>query len=119
MSHMKFVHAEDYFLADGVPQTMKLNAERNVFRDMLSSGYVVGWVRVQSIDVVVSKRGKDVAHHLYLNITITGIAFRVKVILRDLLVLNAILNYSHSSVAKGHVTRFFRELYSKEENSEK
>lgn len=119
MSHMKFVHAESYFQADGVPQTMELNAKRNVFRDMLTQGYVIGYVRVQSIDVKVTKRGKDVAHHLYLNITITGIAFHVLIIAQDLLVVNAILNYSHSSVAKGHVTRFFRDMYSKEENSEK
>lgn len=119
MNHMKFVHQDNYFQADGVPQTMELNAKRNVFRDMLTSGYQVGYVRVQSIDVQVTQRGKNVAHHLYLNITITGVAFNVKVIVQDLTVVNAILNYSHSSVAKGHVTRFFRDMYTKDEISEK
>lgn len=119
MSHMKFVHADNYFQADGVPQTMELNAKRNVFRDMLTSGYVIGYVRIQSIDMKVSQRGKNVAHHLYLNISITGISFYVMVIVHDLTILNAFLNYSNSSIAKGHVTCFFRDMYTEKQNSEK
>lgn len=122
MSHMKFVQAAEHFIID-VPSAIEaVEAKRLEFIWMMEELYAIGYMSVVSIDFQATARGKKLYVHVYLHVSITGASFKLKVsLLNETTVMNAMLCYSNSSVAKQTVNKHIRNLIAstKEQNSEK
>lgn len=122
MSDMNFIVADNYFTID-VPSAIEaVEAKRLEFIRMMQELYAIGYMSVVSMDFQVKDRGKKLYQIVYMHVSITGVAFQIKVILlSNTNVLNAMLRYSHSQHAKHTVNDHIRTLInaSKEEISEK
>lgn len=119
---LKFVVPEEFFAIDMPNAIEAVEAKRLEFIHMMEELYAIGYMSVVSMDFQVKDRGKKLYAHVYLRMSITGVAFNVKVTLLNAEnTLNAMLRYSHSSNAKYTVNDHIRQLIvaSKEEISEK
>lgn len=120
--NLKYVVAADYFTIDVPSAVEAVEFKRQEFIQMLDDRYAIGFISVATIDFQVCSRGTKVYTHVYLHISITGVSFKLKVVLLNAnQTLNAMLRYSTSSVAKQEVNRCIRQLIdsTKELNSEK
>lgn len=122
MNHLKYVLPSDHFAID-VPSAIEaVEAKRQEFIRMMSELYAIGYLSVVTMDFEVKDRGKKLYQIAYLHVSITGVFFKVKVtLLNETEVLNGMLRYSHSTVAKQTVNKHIRDLIAttKEQNSEK
>jgi len=122
MSHLKFVMPQEHFTIN-VPSAIEaVEAKRLEFIKMMEELYAIGYMSVVTLDFQVKDRGKNLYAHVYLRMSITGVIFNVKVtLLNESNTLNAMLRYSHSSVAKQTVNKHIRDLITstKQQISEK
>lgn len=122
MSDMNFIVADNYFAIDVPSANEAVEAKRLEFIRMMQELYAIGYMSVVSMDFQVKDRGKKLYQIVYMHVSITGVAFQMKVtLLNNTNVLNAMLRYSHSQNAKHTVNDHIRTLINatKDQNSEK
>lgn len=122
LGHLDYIDADNYFELGNTPMTKEQLEKRQQFIQMIADGYQIGYIRVAAMDFNVTHGGTQLQQTLYVNISITGVAFYLKLrMIDDTKTLNAILNYSSCTAAKQQANRWIKERVemAKDLNSEK
>lgn len=110
LGHLDYIEHDKYFELGLVAQTKEQIEKRMQFIQMVVDGYQIGYIRVSAIDFNVTHGGTQLQQTLFVNISITGVAFYLKLrMIDDTKTLNAILNYSSSTAAKQRANRWIKE----------
>lgn len=110
LGHLDYIDQDKYFELGNTPLSKDLHEKRLQFIQMMSDLYQIGYIRVAAMDFNVTHGGTQLQQILYVNISITGICFYLKLrMIDDTKTLNAILNYSSSTAAKQQANRWIKE----------
>lgn len=120
LGHLDYIDQDKYFELGNTPMSKDQLEKRQQFIDMIADGYQIGYIRVAAMDFNVTHGGTQLQQALFVNISITGVSFYLKLrMIDDTKTLNAILNYSSSTPAKQQANRWIKErvMIAKELNS--
>ena len=109
-THLDYIEHQKYFELGNTPLPKEQNEKRLQFMQMISDLYAIGYIRVAAMDFNVTHGGTQLQQILYVNISITGICFYLKLkMISDTGMINAILNYTTCAAAKRQVSDWIRE----------
>lgn len=110
LGHLDYIEQDKYFELGNAPLPKVLHEKRGQFIQMMADGYQIGYIRVAAMDFNVTHGGTQLQQTLYVNISITGVCFYLKLrMIDDTKTLNAILNYSSCTAAKQQANRWVKE----------
>lgn len=122
LGHLDYIEQDKYFELGNAALTKEQLEKRLQFIQMIADGYQIGYIRVSAMDFNVTHGGTQLQQTLFVNVSITGVAFYLKLrMIDDTKTLNAILNYSSCTAAKQQANRWIKERVelAKDLNSEK